>query len=229
MLSTITDTDLVVARGYNSLLFSTIDSNELKRMKVRVDGLNAGYGASVVCRGTSNCKLICGGTGCDNLDFYCFDGADCTVTPSSCMDGKALNSVATADGVTCPTVKYSKSKKEDRALENDLEKRYHKIESDEYYIEWLSYLDEDMTLWRQREEEFRPLGDASKAGNARILASSTSGPAMFAHFGHHLQFSMDSVAIVLVVIFLILAAFGFVVQCQICQHEAQETVSYEKV
>jgi len=240
-MSTLKDTDLVVAHGYSSLLFGTVDSNKLNHMEVRVDGLNAGYGASVVCRADADCKLSCKGNGCDNLDFYCFDGAECTVTPKGCMEGKKLNSINIVKGAICPTVKYSKSEKEDQKLSKDLNRRYHKIEKDDNYIEFMGSLNEDMDLWQRREQEFTPVGGASKAGNERILvaASSRTGPAMFARFGHHFHslVDTDAVIMILIVMCLLLAIFcivaqcefGMTLQCQCCGNEEADTVEYQKV
>jgi len=227
-MSSITDTQTVTASGYNSLLFATVDSNDLTKMEVRVDGLNAGYGASVVCRDGATCKLVCGLNGCDHLDFYCFHGADCNISPSGCVDGKQVNSVDEVDGTVCPTVKWSKYETTDLILEQDLARRYHNIAEDLWYIEWLEYLNEDMELWQQREEEFTPPGTASKKGNAKILAV-TSGPAMFARFGHSLQFSLSAVGLVLVVMVVILAAFGFAAHCSLCTFGKKEVTSYQTV
>ena len=49
----------VRAYGYYSFLYGTLDSQDLDELQVKLYGVDAGYGANVICRSGSTCSLVC--------------------------------------------------------------------------------------------------------------------------------------------------------------------------
>mmetsp|Transcript_40744 Transcript_40744/g.65446 ORF Transcript_40744/g.65446 Transcript_40744/m.65446 type:complete len:774 (+) Transcript_40744:42-2363(+) len=140
---------VVRAYGYHSMVFSTIDSEDHPELVVHAFGHMAGYGATVICRSTKTCSLVCKGSGCKNLDFVCLEGADCTVNPVKCGDG----SVDVFKGIDCPTMSTALIpgdeamilKRKKYLRQNDeIYKKYHKeIQQDEAQFNSLSVYEDD--------------------------------------------------------------------------------------
>lgn len=103
----------IYGNGELSLYDAVIDSNDNNYIYVRVNGINAGKDATVICRSGKVCKIYCSGNGCDGLNLNCLSGSTCSVTPSSCTvntDGAVI------DGITCPLWTISTSLAQDEIL-----------------------------------------------------------------------------------------------------------------
>ena len=87
-------------------------------MVVKAFGSQSGLNAEVICRASSICKLICKNNACDGLTYRCLSGSACRILPSACEQD---NSVASVDGINCPTFSNELSTNKDRnkEYEND--------------------------------------------------------------------------------------------------------------
>lgn len=74
----------ITATGYNALMKAQIDSMG-NDVSLELSGYNAGGKATLLCRAGSSCSLTCIAGGCLELSYVCEDGADCVVSPQSCM------------------------------------------------------------------------------------------------------------------------------------------------
>lgn len=120
----------VFGYGYYSLQFAEIDTLGIAGLKVSLFGYNTGYGATVICRTGSDCKLNCKSSGCFGTTFLCITGSRCTVTPQECRPNDM--SVSRVRDTDCPVWKTALSKKKTmtyKELRRDL---------DEYEFEFVA-------------------------------------------------------------------------------------------
>merc|ERR1719461_650266 len=79
------------------------DSLGQEKMKINFIAEMGGTGGTVTCRSGSECTLSCRNTGCKGLELQCENGANCLVTPSTCLnDHNAGNKMP--DGIYCPSI-----------------------------------------------------------------------------------------------------------------------------
>jgi len=123
----------IIGYGYQSFAYSTIDSNNEATIVVKLFAYQAGYGATLICRGNSVCTLDCIENSCENMDYICPSTATCNITPSKCID----NSNNQIDGVICPNILNNINNDdeinrflEQKKIERENEKLYKQIFSD---------------------------------------------------------------------------------------------------
>ncbi len=93
----------IEAYGYQAFEGSLIDSAEVTQMTVEFIGQASGKQAQVRCRAGATCDVLCKGSGCINMEYVCYEGAVCNLSPSECMDTDIF------EGITCPDVLFVSS------------------------------------------------------------------------------------------------------------------------
>eukprot|EP01083_Nonionella_stella_P154181 496483_1 len=139
--SVISGASTIRAYGYYSLLYSVVDSTNVPKMSVKLFGVDAGYGANIVCQSGSSCTVTCKGSGCLETDVICLNGASCSVSPEECLSDNSVNEY---EGISCPQWKVSKSADEDDGFHAYI--RQKEIEKEEN-IKWKlfqAYISADM-------------------------------------------------------------------------------------
>ena len=131
--------------GYYGMMGATVDSVSLTNLKVKMEGDLAGQGGSIFCRSGTQCTLTCESSGCKDLDYLCFNGATCKVTPKECGQPRAPKQV---EGINCPNMLISSSE-EDRELYDLIEERKVERLRDESYLKMMERFELDI----DREEQ----------------------------------------------------------------------------
>eukprot|EP01084_Bolivina_argentea_P098827 177655_1 len=152
--STIYGASTVRGYGYYSLLYATVDSANVEKMSVKLFGVDAGYGANIVCQSGSTCTLTCKGGGCGETDFICLYGASCSVSPEECLSD---NSVQEYESVSCPQWKISNSANDDEDFTEYMKQKESEKEDNIKWKLFETYTAEDMdsfdALIEQRQED----------------------------------------------------------------------------
>eukprot|EP01084_Bolivina_argentea_P303916 524812_1 len=127
MYANIINTSIIVANGERALSNANIDSenarfymSQLRGISVNVKGFRSGIGANIYCRKDTQCMLQCDGSGCYELNIYCYYGSECIFLPNECGNVNLLISTNVApmlDGIQCPNVYASGSYIQDELLD----------------------------------------------------------------------------------------------------------------